>query len=374
MKEYFVGMDVHENSYSLCTYCWGDNIVQNKTKMQADPKLIVKYIENFRKRTGEECTFTCAYEAGCLGFTLYRKLTNAGIKCVIMAPSTMKKSAKSRKNKNDMRDAADIATCLAHCDYNEVAVPTEENQAMRDYIRMRQDYVEILKMVKQKIRSFLVARGYQYEGGKNSWTQKHIEWLRSIKLEGMDALTLEEHLLELDHLMEKIKRLETKIEEMTQKEAYREGAARIGCMLGMGTINTMTILTEIGDFKRFARAEQFASYLGLTPGEDSSGEKTKHLSITKAGNPYARRVLVEAAQSYATGRPGSKGAILKRRQSGVNPNIVYQADKGNLRLRKRYKYLTLGVNKKSNVAKVAIARELACFIWSLMTMDLPRPG
>lgn len=135
----------------------------------------------------------------------------------------------------------------------------------------------------------------------------------------------------------------------------------------MKTITALAVLTEVGDFKRFASAQQFSSYLGLVPEENSSAENQNRLSITKAGNRHVRRLLVESAQSIARGQVGFKSKALKERQTGNLPEVIAYADKANERLRRRYYRMVLRNNKKPNVAKTAIARELACFMWGMLT-------
>ena len=127
------------------------------------------------------------------------------------------------------------------------------------------------------------------------------------------------------------------------------------------------MLTEVGDFKRFASARHFASYIGLTPGENSSGNDQNRLGITKAGNCHVRSLLVEAAQAYTRGKIGYKSKALKARQEGNPPEVIAYADKANERLRRKYYRMILKNNKKPNVAKTAVARELACFMWGMIT-------
>ena len=145
---------------------------------------------------------------------------------------------------------------------------------------------------------------------------------------------------------------------------------QLSCFLGIKTQSALSVLTETGDFKRFGTAQQYASYLGLVPGEDSSGKDEDKLGITKAGNRHLRLLLVEAAQCYGRGRPGNKSKDLKKRQEGNCPEMIAYADKANERLRRKYYRLVLSYNKRSNVAKIAIARELACFIWGMMTENV----
>ena len=125
---------------------------------------------------------------------------------------------------------------------------------------------------------------------------------------------------------------------------------------------------EIGDFKRFPSAQQFASFLGLVPIENSSGDKQHRFGITKAGNSHLRRLLTESANCFNRGSVGKKSKALKARQAGNLPEVIAYADKGNERLRRRY--IRIATRSKANIAKIAVARELACFVWGMMTGNL----
>ena len=130
------------------------------------------------------------------------------------------------------------------------------------------------------------------------------------------------------------------------------------------------MIVEVGDFQRFASARKFAGYLGLVPGQHSSGDDRNGLGITKAGNTHVRRLLVESAQSYTRGKIGYKSRVLRSRQAGNSPQVINYADRANERLRRRYYKMVLKDGKKYNIAKTAIARELACFIWGMMTDNI----
>jgi transposase len=127
------------------------------------------------------------------------------------------------------------------------------------------------------------------------------------------------------------------------------------------------MVVEVGDFKRFEKAPKFAAFLGLVPSEDSSDQRINRYSITKAGNSHLRRLLIEAAQSYTRGTVGHKSIALKQRQQGNPPEVIAYADKANERLRRRFYKMTLNKGINRNVATTAVARELACFIWGMMT-------
>ena len=282
----------------------------------------------------------------------------------------MSKPTGRKKVKTDKRDAALIARCLAHHDYSPVHIPTEQDEQVKEYIRMRQDHKLALKKIKQQILAFCLRHNYRYDTTKSHWTQAHLTWLRSLAPEGLYQEILTEYLVTYDQLTDKLERLDQRIEELASKEDYQENVSHLSCFLGVKTQTALSTLVEVGDFKRFASAQQFASYLGLTPGEDSSGGDQNRLGITKAGNSHIRTLLVEAAQSCTRGKPGYKSKALKAQQNGNPADIIAYADKANERLRRRYYQLVLGQHKKANVAKTAIARELACFIWGMMTDNI----
>ena len=221
---------------------------------------------------------------------------------------------------------------------------------------MRDDHKLALKKVKQQILSFCLRHNYRFTETSRNWTLAHIKWLKALKPEGLYAETLKEYLLTYDNLTDKLERFDRRIEELAADEAYQENVRKLSCFIGVKTVTALAVLTEVGDFRRFATAQHFASYIGLTPGED-----------TKAGNRHVRTLLVEAAQGYGRGQIGYKSKSLKNRQYGNLPEVIAYADKANERLRRRYYHMVLKNGKKVNVAKTAVARELACFMWGMIT-------
>ena len=338
----YVGMDVHKNSFSVCTFSRETEKIQNASRMDANVQHFVNYLNSIREKyPDEEVVFECGYEAGCLGYTLYNELTARKIKCTILAPSTMSLPQNKKKLKTDKRDAENIARCLALKSYSPVWVQTDEDVQVRSYIRMRDDFKLALKKVKQQILAFCLCHGLRFDGTKHHWTSEHIAWLHALKPSGIDEETLREYVLELDHLMEKLKRLDGKIEELAARERYKENVSKLSCFIGVKTHTALAVLCEIGDFNRFPHAGNFAAFLGLVPGEDSSGDKQKHLPITKTGNSHLRRLLVESAQRYGVGKIGYKSAALKKRQEGNSPEVIAYADKANRRLRQKYYHMEL---------------------------------
>lgn len=362
----YVGMDVHKESYTVCCYSFDTDEVMYKQKLSSDYKMILKYLERIRKKSSKEIEFVCGYEAGCLGYSLYHQLVEHGVRCIILAPTTMGITNTSRI-KTDKRDAANIARCLAFHTYSEVHVPTDEDNAVKEYIRMRDAQKLNLKKTKQQILALVLRLGKKFEGGKTYWTITHMKWLRSLELEGIFQETLDEYLLTYEYFTEKIKRFDERIEELASGERYEEKVKKLGCLLGVKTHTSLSMVVEVGDFERFAKPEKFAAFLGLVPSEDSSAEKQNRYNITKAGNSHLRRLLVEAAQAYTRGAIGHKSVALKQRQQGNAAEVIAYADKANERLRRRFYKMTLSKGVNRNIATTAIARELACFMWGLMT-------
>lgn len=161
----YVGMDVHKESYTVCCYSFDTDKTMYKQKMSSDYKMILKYLEQLRKNLGDDIEFVCGYEAGCLGYSLYHQLTDHGVKCVILAPTTMA-ITNTYRVKTDKRNAGNIARCLAFHTYSEVYVPTEEDNSIKEYIRMRDDQKICLKQTKQQILALVLRLGKKYEGGR----------------------------------------------------------------------------------------------------------------------------------------------------------------------------------------------------------------
>jgi len=361
----YVGMDVHKEKYTLCCYQIDDEKLRYEQTIESDVKYILRYLERVRILYKEDIKIICGYEAGCLGYTLYHQLTERGVECIILAPTTMAIIEK-KYFKTDKRDAGNIAKCLAYHTYSRVHVPTADDEAVKEYIRMRDDQQKFFKATKQQILSLVLRQGYRYTDSSN-WTVKHVAWLNSLDLGGVLQETLDEYLITYNNLADKIKRLDQRIVELSKEERYEEDVNKLRCLLGVESHTALATIVETGDFKRFATAQQFASYLGLVPGEHSSGETQIRLGITKAGNSHLRRLLIESANSFTRGTVGHKSKRLIAKQYGNTPAVIAYTDKANERLRRKYYRMTLKNGIKNNIAQTAIARELACFIWGLMT-------
>ena len=365
-----IGADVHSSNFTLCAVSpilGEEPELLFRKQVAPDHKNILKFIDTLKNSyPNDEVLVTCGYEAGALGFTLHHQLEKHGVKCVIMAPSTMEMPG-GKRIKTDPRDAYQIAKCLSNGGYHPVHVPTKEDEAVRDYIRMRDDHCKSWKQNKQQINSFCLRHGHIYD--REKWTRLHLKWLDSLELSELNRETLVQYLLTYRYLEERIKYLEKRIEELAEEKAYREKVSRLCCFLGIRTRSALSLVVETGDFNRFTKASAYASFLGLVPGESSSADSINRMGITKAGNKQLRRLLIEASQSICKGKVGYKSKVLKARQKGSLPEVVGYADRANRRLRQKY-YSMIYKGKSRNTCVTAIARELACFIWGMMTDNI----
>ena len=363
----YVGMDVHKTSFTLSCFSVATQETFATVKMEPTAKAVKKYLDGVRLAHSEECEFVCGYEAGCLGYTLYHQLTAMETRCVIMAPTTILRDSKHFKT--DKRDAENLARCLAYGGYKAVYIPTAQDEAVRDYLRMRDDHKLMLKKIKQQINAFCLKHNKTYSG-KSKWTQTHLKWLNGLEFDGYLQDAFNEYMITYRELTDKVERLEAQIEQLADLEEYRDKVRKLVCFKGIKTHTALSLIVETGDFSRFESAERYASYLGLVPGEHSSSENQTRLGITKSGNRHLRLLLVEAAQCYSRGIPARKSKTLKARQKDALPEVIAYADKASIRLRRKHIKMELVNKKKANVAKTAVARELACFVWGMMTGNI----
>ena len=368
-----IGMDVHTTNFTLCAleskFGEEDQILANITA-GPDHKNVLDFIRRIKEKMDpkgqDEIDVECGYEAGCLGYSLFHTLTACKLKCRILAPTTML-SEQGPRIKTDRRDAKLIAQCLSNGGYHAVYIPTAEDNAVKEYVRMRDDHKLALKKVKQQTNALCLRFGFFYDG--THWTGMHLKWLRSLKLPELIRETLDEHLATYDELTAKIDRYDRRIQEIAAQSEYKEKVRKLECFLGIKTHTALSLIVETGDFIRFRKGNVYAAYLGLAPGEHSSAESGGRLGITKAGNSHLRRLLIEAAGGICKGQIGKKSKDLIARQKGNPADVIAYADKGNVRLRSKYYRLTRH-GKKRNVAVAAVARELACFVWGMMTENI----
>ena len=364
----FVGMDVHKETYSLCAINGNTGEVVSETTCGHEAKFIKSFIDQAKRKCGDIKEVLTGYEAGCLGYSLYKELKALDIDCHILAPSTMSKSAKNKVVKNDRLDAKMIATNLMHGSYKSVYVPNEDDEDIREYLRMISSIKDMIKVTKQKIKALLLRQGKHFDG-KENWTIKYRKWLKTLDLRPLVRVTLGEYLHHLDVLEEDLGRYEDMVDKLVVDSPHKADIEALKCFAGIDTLSALTIQSEISDFDRFPKPKALVTYLGLNVGEHSSSDKYNKTSITKQGNSNVRKTLIECATGIITCNPYIKSKRIKARQKGQDIRTITYADKCTKRLHKKYKHL-IERGVKRQIAKVTIARELACFIWGMETGNI----
>ncbi len=361
MKDFstVVGLDVHKNSIQIVTAeTDGEMEVRPFGRIAGTLDALDKAIRKFASKGS---TLRFVYEAGPCGYEIYRHLTRKGLSCKVIAPSkTPKKSGE--RIKNDRRDAETLARQERAGDLTAIYVPREEDEAMRDLIRAREDAVQALKTARNQLNAFLLRYGKRYPG-KSSWTPSHMRWLSDISLPHPgQQIVLQEYLHTVTECTERTTRLTDQILKLLPEWRLFPVVQALQALRGVAPIVAATTMAEIGDMSRFGNPRQLMGYLGLVPSEKSSGESTHRGSITKTGNGHVRRALVEAAHGYAY--PARVSRHLLKRQEGLPEAVRAIAWKAQVRLCGRYRRLMARGKLKTKVI-TAMARELCGFMWAI---------
>lgn len=355
----WVGMDTDAKNNEVALYRGWEKGPAAEWRAEMDAKGIRKLIERLKREEGE---IRGVYEAGPCGYELYRKLRNAGIHCDVIAPSLTPRRPGDHV-KTNRRDAQNLARLYRAGELTVIDVPDEKQENLRDLTRAREDVREDLTRRQHRLNRFLARQGHHYQDGER-WTLKHWAWVRKIRFEDSNAQTvLDESIRAAEQSQEQLKTLDSKVEENAQKPEYAKKVDRYKTLRGVATVTAMTIVAETWDMRRYGRAPQFMGSTGLVSSEHSTGDHQRRGKITKAGNAHLRRVLVEAAWHYR--HRGSAGTAIKKRRKGQPEAVVSIAERADQRLNRKFRKMVDLHNKKPVIAAVAVARELAGFIWAI---------
>ena len=306
-----------------------------------------------------------AYEAGPTGYGLARELVKRGVECIVAAPSKIPRASGDRV-KTDRRDAELLARLLLAGKLHAVRVPDDEEEALRDLVRAREAVRVDVMRCRHRLSKLLLRHGIRFDDGK-AWTQRHRDWLATVALEWPAAqATMLDAQGAIDLLSHRREQLEREIVAMLPSSPWTVQVGVLRCLRGVDTLTAVGLCSEIGDFARFARAEQLMSYVGLVPCESTTGQQRRLGSITKTGSGHARRLLVEAAWHYRP-RP-SVGRALSDRQEGQPPEAIAIAWSAQRRLHRTWARLEARAKRRTIIA-VAAARELAGFCWAITQIE-----
>jgi transposase len=349
----WVALDVHKLSIvaAVLPRCGGvPEVQQVETTRGAIRRLV--------DRLGGPEGLAVCYEAGPGGFALLRVLRELGVACDVIAPSLIPVRAGDRV-KTDRRDARKLVRLYRAGELSFVEPPSSETEGLRDLMRCRDDLRCARMAARHRVLKQLLRHGRIYREGKKHWTLRHRRWVGRQRLDDpLAQLALEQMLVHLDGVDRQIDALDRDLEKVARSERWAPVTSALRSFKGVSTLTALGLIAEIGDFARFAHPRELCAWLGIVPSEYSSGSERHQGHITKTGNRHARRLLIEAAWHYRY--PPRRNP----RDPGSDPR-PWQAQ---IRLHRRYRHL-IANGKRPNIVTVAIARELAGFLWATATQQ-----
>jgi transposase len=357
----WVAMDTAAESIQVAIFRGDEATPGEEFEVGTDARGIGRLKKKLEKEK-ETGAVKCVYEAGPCGYGLYRTLNASGYDCQVIAPSLTPRKQGERVKTNRL-DARRLGLYYRGGQLTPVRIPDEQQEALRDLLRARDDVRRNLQQSRQRLSGCLLRHGYHFKEG-NPWTRKHWAWVRAIRLDEQTVqMVVDEYIAAVEILIEQIKRFDQKIQEISQRPEYAAKVAAYSVLRGIKTLGAMTIIAEGGDLRQYGSAPQFMGSIGIVPGEHSTGGRQKRGSITKTGNAYLRRILVEAGWSYQ--RRLHSGVTIQKRRHNQPEALLSIARKADHRLHGKFFKLQFRYNKKAVIANVAVARELAGFIWAI---------
>lgn len=267
----WVGIDAHKKTLAVAVLAPG--IVQpEEFTLDNDERSIRKLVRRLdRDAKGREIRI--CYEAGTCGYALQRRLEASGkVVCEVIAPSLIPTKPGDRI-KTDRRDARKLAELYRAGVLTTVSPPSEEQEAIRDLCRCREDVRADLHRCRQRLVKMLVRRGYVFNSTSRLWSEAHRRWLDGIALEHpSDRAVLAEYKLAIEQAERRLRAMDAEIAKAAQLPIYRDHVAWLRCFRGIDTTVAMIFVAELHGIKRFESPRALAAYLGLVPSLYASGD------------------------------------------------------------------------------------------------------
>ena len=355
----YVGLDTHKETIAVSVADAEGGRARYFGEVANRPLAIKKLLKQLSPE-GEVVSF--CYEAGPCGYGIYRQITQSGHDCTVVAPSLVPTRPGDRV-KTDRRDSEALSRLHRAGELTAVWVADEEQEAMRDLTRAREDMKHLERHSKQRLNAFLLRHGRHYESGKSQWTQAHWRWLEQIKFAlPVQQIVMQEYIDSVQHLKCRVLEMEHEMTRALPGWRLAPVVEALMALRGCRLITAMTVMAELGDISRFDSPRQLMAFLGLVPSESSSGPNKRRGGITKTGNGQVRRLLIESAWCYRF--PARKTALLQRRAERTSDAVQAIAWKAQKRLCARFRYLNDRGLMRVKIS-TAIARELSGFMWAI---------
>jgi transposase len=291
-QKVYVGLDIHKRSWNAAIYL-NEQFIRN-IHQPPRPQALHHYLhQNY-----PQADHVCAYESGKFGYWIQREFKQLGIECLVVNPADIPSTHKDEVYKTDSRDARGIGQALSSGQLRSIYVPYEEQEADRHLVRQRKKIWRDLVRCKNRIKGFLDYKGIevpsQYDNA--NWSRNFITWLNKLEFEhSSNRVTLDYQLKEMELLRKELLSVSNTIRKLMRSKKYNKLYYLLRSVTGIGPLTAASLITEIGDIKRFSNFYHLNSFIGLMPMEHSSGERELKGRITVRKHRQLRSDLVECA-------------------------------------------------------------------------------
>lgn len=315
-KPVYVGIDVHKRDWVVTVLCQGEELYH--ATVVPNPAALGRLLKRF-----EASEVHTVYEAGPTGYWLHDSLVGAGCDSMVTPPSLVPRVG--GRVKTDRRDSRKLASMLAGGFLRRIHVLTTEERAHRQLLRTRNQIEHHRRQTQNQIKSLLLFHGKRPAATlRERWSETHLHWIESLSWEYPALkMSIDAMLKMYRNLTEQYKELTNEVELLALTDKYRERAHLLTQIPGIGIFTAMAILIELQNIERFRRADQLASYLGLTPSQHSSGERIRMGHITRCGNYQVRTRLVESSWTLIRYDAGAKATYERiKHQTGSGRKAI----------------------------------------------------
>lgn len=333
----YVGLDVHKRSWNAALYL-NDQYLRN-IHQPPSPQALYKFLHS--AYPGAE--YLCAYEGGKFGYWIQRQLQAKGIRCIVVNPADIPSTHKDEVNKTDPRDARGIALALQCGQLRGIHIPDVQQESDRCLVRHRKKIWRDLVRCKNRIKGFLDYTGIALPDkfSNSNWSKNFIQWLWSLEFEYSSSRTTLDYMIrEMELLRKELLAISNDIRKLMRSKAYKQLYYLLRTVTGIGPLTAASLITEIGDMKRFPSFYELNSFIGLLPMEHSSGERELKGRLTIRRHRQLRSDLIECAWTAKRTDPTLQLYYHQQLKKGKESQLIIIKIARKLLSRIRYVWLT----------------------------------